>query len=209
MTRSITPATSLDNLRKEAKRWLKTLRDGDADARRPLERVSPGAPASRCLRDVQHALAREHGYESWIALQAAGAGAGRRRPTGPADGRRVRAVADDLVAFNDAHDEAALERAERALRPVVHVRRSVGGDLAPRLLVPPALVAWCRRTSAPGRSTAARRAGRRLRQLGGAQPVAAADGQRPMPASPSTSTDSTNRAAPPAERDDEWDEVIA
>ena len=61
--------TTLDNLRKTAKRWLKSLRDGDGDARARLLRAYPGAPEQASLRDVQHALARERGYESWIALK--------------------------------------------------------------------------------------------------------------------------------------------
>ncbi|MBI1872914.1 MAG: hypothetical protein HYS05_03375 [Acidobacteria bacterium] len=60
--------TTLDNLRKAAKRWLKSLRDGEADARARLVRAHPGAPKQVTLRDVQHALARERGHESWIAL---------------------------------------------------------------------------------------------------------------------------------------------
>jgi ankyrin repeat protein len=61
--------SSLDNLRKTAKRWLKALREGDAAARAHLARAYPGAPEQPTLRDVQHALARERGYESWIALK--------------------------------------------------------------------------------------------------------------------------------------------
>lgn len=60
--------TTLDNLRKTAKRWLKALRDGDADARVRLLRAYPAARERATLRDVQHALARERGYESWSAL---------------------------------------------------------------------------------------------------------------------------------------------
>lgn len=60
--------TTLDNLRKTAKRWLKALRDGNADARVRLLRAYPAAPERATLRDVQHALARERGYESWSAL---------------------------------------------------------------------------------------------------------------------------------------------
>ena len=61
--------SSLDNLKKEAKRWLKALRDGDADARARLVRAWPQAPPTPVLRDVQHALAREHGVENWLALK--------------------------------------------------------------------------------------------------------------------------------------------
>src|SRR5215207_8091898 len=65
MPREITSATSLENLRKEAKRWLKALRAGDAGARARLDRAYPGAPRDPVLRDVQHALAREYGQENW------------------------------------------------------------------------------------------------------------------------------------------------
>src|SRR5262245_4907745 len=63
--------STLDNLKKEAKRWLKALRGNDADARMRLLRVWPGAPAEPGLRDVQHALAREHQHESWTAFKEA------------------------------------------------------------------------------------------------------------------------------------------
>ena len=63
--------SSLDNLRKEAKRWLKALRAGDPDARARLRQAWPDAPAAPGLRDIQHALARERGHESWVALKAA------------------------------------------------------------------------------------------------------------------------------------------
>ncbi|MGH9381771.1 MAG: ankyrin repeat domain-containing protein [Thermoanaerobaculia bacterium] len=63
-----------DNLRKAAKRWLKALRHGDAGARARLARAYPGAPEHPTLRDVQHALARERGHPSWIALTRAIAG---------------------------------------------------------------------------------------------------------------------------------------
>jgi WD40 repeat protein len=48
--------TRLENLRKEAKRRLRALRKTNLSA---------------TLRQVQHALAREHGHESWPALLAA------------------------------------------------------------------------------------------------------------------------------------------
>jgi ankyrin repeat protein len=62
--------SSLDNLRKEAKRWLRALSEQDATARARLEQAYPKAPANPVLRDVQHALARERGFESWVALKA-------------------------------------------------------------------------------------------------------------------------------------------
>ncbi len=63
MSRQITPSTSLSTLRKEAKRWLRALRNHDADARARFERAYPSAPAVPVLRDVQHALAREYGQQ--------------------------------------------------------------------------------------------------------------------------------------------------
>ena len=69
--RTLTPQSSLENLRKEAKRWLAAIRDQDESARARLRRSYPSAPTTPGLRDVQHALAREHGLESWSALKAA------------------------------------------------------------------------------------------------------------------------------------------
>ena len=60
---------TLENLRKEAKRWLKALRAGEAVARARLGRAWPSAPAAPGLRDVHHALARERGHENWTALK--------------------------------------------------------------------------------------------------------------------------------------------
>ena len=71
MRRKLTAKTRLDTLRKDAKRWLKGLRAGDADAWKRLAAVWASAPAEPALRDVQQALAREYGQESWIALKAA------------------------------------------------------------------------------------------------------------------------------------------
>jgi ankyrin repeat protein len=67
MSRTLTPDSSLENLRKEAKRWLKALRGGDAQAR--LLAITPAAPADLALRDIQFALAREFGFPGWKALR--------------------------------------------------------------------------------------------------------------------------------------------
>jgi ankyrin repeat protein len=71
MPRKITASTSLENLKKEAKRWLKALGANNHEAQERLERAYPGASRNPSLREVQHALAREYGYESWIALKQA------------------------------------------------------------------------------------------------------------------------------------------
>ena len=65
---------TLDSLRKEAKRWLAALRapaPANAEARLRLELALPDAPADPTLRDVQHAIAREHGFIGWLALKEA------------------------------------------------------------------------------------------------------------------------------------------
>jgi ankyrin repeat protein len=71
MSRALTPQSSLDTLKKEAKRWLKALRAGDAEARTRLLAATQAASATPTLRDVQHALAREHGLAGWTALKQA------------------------------------------------------------------------------------------------------------------------------------------
>jgi ankyrin repeat protein len=71
MNRQLTSRSSLEALRKEAKRWLKALRAQDPKAHGRLRRSYPGAPPQPGLRDVQFALAREHGADSWPALKTA------------------------------------------------------------------------------------------------------------------------------------------
>jgi len=69
MPRQITPRSTLENLKREAKRWLEALRENLSEARARLERALPEAPKVPTLRDVQHALAREHGLPGWAALK--------------------------------------------------------------------------------------------------------------------------------------------
>src|SRR5688572_4212277 len=68
MSRQLTAASTLDSLKKEAKRWLKALRANDERMRARLRRAYPQAPAEPTLRDIQHALALEHGVQGWTAL---------------------------------------------------------------------------------------------------------------------------------------------
>jgi hypothetical protein len=65
------PRRTLDSLKNEARRWLTALRAGDATARTRLRQILPDAAAAPTLRDVQLALAREHGFEGWTALKRA------------------------------------------------------------------------------------------------------------------------------------------
>jgi hypothetical protein len=62
---------NLDSLKKEAKRWLQELRENLADAHARLARSLPSASGRPTLRDVQLALAREHGFTGWTALKRA------------------------------------------------------------------------------------------------------------------------------------------
>jgi len=68
MPRKLTPRSTLENLRKEAKRWLKALRANDSDSHARLRRVLPTVGADPSLRDVQHALAMEYGTSGWTEL---------------------------------------------------------------------------------------------------------------------------------------------
>lgn len=71
MARSYSPGHTLERLKKEAKRWLKALRAGNAEARARLTSALPDAPEAPTLRDVQHAIARELEFPGWAALKEA------------------------------------------------------------------------------------------------------------------------------------------
>jgi len=100
MFRPVTPRTTLDNLRKEAKAWLKALRLGDADARARLSRVVPDPPAIPTLRDVQRALALEFGCPGWTAL--------KERLAQDAPIRRYDRIAEALVAAYATGEDGAM-----------------------------------------------------------------------------------------------------
>ena len=73
MAHDAPPRRNLESLKKEAKRWLGELQAGDSEARRRLARALPDAntAARFTLRDVQLALAREHGFPGWTQLKSA------------------------------------------------------------------------------------------------------------------------------------------
>src|SRR4051812_32539400 len=71
MQRKLTSATSLDNLRREARRWLKALRENSAEGLERFEQASSKHSGTIVLRDVQYALAREYGFDSWKDLKLA------------------------------------------------------------------------------------------------------------------------------------------
>ena len=68
MTNKLTPQSSLEGLRKEAKRWLKALQTGETQAQERFSRNHPDHK-NPSLRTVQHALAVEYGFSSWAALK--------------------------------------------------------------------------------------------------------------------------------------------
>jgi hypothetical protein len=63
--------SSLESLKKEAKRWLNALRANSEEARARFTLALGSVPDSPTLRDVQHALAREHGFGGWATLKEA------------------------------------------------------------------------------------------------------------------------------------------
>lgn len=67
--RTLTPQSTLESLKKEAKAWLKALRAGDPAARDRLLAILPDSPAEPGLRHVQLALAREFGLSGWAELR--------------------------------------------------------------------------------------------------------------------------------------------
>jgi len=137
MSRQLTPNINLDNLKKEAKRWLKALRANDVEARARLERVYPVAPAEVGLRHVQHALALEHGLASWRDLKSGLAGDARARGsrTGLVNSFLEYACADPILANGPADHASRSQAALRILRRYPEIARDsihtavVCGDL--------------------------------------------------------------------------------
>ena len=108
---------SLDSLKKEAKRWLAALRANAADARARLERALPELHATPTLRDLQHALAREHGFPGWAALKQAIA-------SGQDAGARALSEYETMAeALLDAYRSGTPEAMERHYRYTWHRRQ--------------------------------------------------------------------------------------
>ena len=107
MQRKLTAATTLDNLRREARRWLKALRETDTEARERFERACPKHTGTPVLREVQYALAREHGFENWKELKLAVQQMARSRTTEAYE----QAARDFVDAYTG--DAAALDRLNR------------------------------------------------------------------------------------------------
>jgi ankyrin repeat protein len=69
MPRSLSPNSNIEALRREAKRWLKSIAGGDAEAADRFRQAFPGHTETPKLREVQQALAREYSFPSWAALR--------------------------------------------------------------------------------------------------------------------------------------------
>lgn len=134
--RRLTSRSRLDNLKREAKRWLAALRADDGEARARLARALPDAPAAPTLRDVQHALAREHGLTGWDdLLRALRSGVAAPEPASrdeaigallaAAERGDADAVARTLDAFPDIVDERAVLPPHTGRRGALHF--AIGG----------------------------------------------------------------------------------
>jgi len=119
MTDPIPPRRNLESLKKEAKRWLGALQAGDADARARLARAVDTAPASPTLRDVQHALAREHGFDGWPALKDA---IERKEAADSTTAATMRRYEEMAAALLDAYRTGTPEAMERHYRLTWHRR---------------------------------------------------------------------------------------
>jgi ankyrin repeat protein len=88
---------AIHQLKKEAKHWRKEVRRSNPGPVRRLKLAYPGAPEAPVLRDIQHALARERGYDSWKALLTAMAAA----PASP--GALAASGGDDQPPARETH----------------------------------------------------------------------------------------------------------
>lgn len=131
---------SLDSLKKEAKRWLAALRVSAADARARLERALSSIPDNPTLRDVQHALAREHGFPGWTDLkQALEQAISSDRDAGAKALARYETAAEALLEAYRTGTPEAMERHYRHTwhrRPWQGMRSYVQLDLGKRPAVP-------------------------------------------------------------------------
>jgi hypothetical protein len=101
------PRRSIASLKNEARRWLTALRDGDAAAWTRLRAAWPGAGTEPSLREVQLALAREHGFEGWTALTRA------LEPDAAASAATLAQYEEMAVALLEAYRSGTPEALER------------------------------------------------------------------------------------------------
>jgi hypothetical protein len=107
---------SIESLKNEARRWLTALRAGDAAAWTRLRATLPDATATPALREIQLALAREHGFAGWTALTQALA-------PDPARNAATLAQYEEMaVALLEAYRTGTPEAMERHYRHTWHRR---------------------------------------------------------------------------------------
>jgi hypothetical protein len=111
---------TLESLKKEAKRWFDALRRDVSDARTRFDRLLPYGPTKPTLRDVQHALAVEHGFSGWTEL--------KRKLTGAAEqtARTLRQFEDMAEALLEAYRTGAPAAMERHWALTWHRRNHQG-----------------------------------------------------------------------------------
>jgi hypothetical protein len=111
------PRRSLESLRKEAKRWRDALCVGEPAAWARLRAVLPDPQPDPTLRDVQLALAREHGFAGWTALTRA------VEQTAQRAGAQALAVYEEKAeALLEAYRTGTPEAMERHYRHTWHRR---------------------------------------------------------------------------------------
>jgi hypothetical protein len=110
------PRRSIDSLKNEARRWLTALRAGDAAAWTRLRDAWPDDGTEPSLRDVQLALAREHGFEGWTALKRA------LEPDAAASAATLAQYEDMAVALLEAYRTGTPDAMERHYASTWHRR---------------------------------------------------------------------------------------
>lgn len=68
-TRELTSRSSLEAIRRQAKRWLKEIEAGDTEAIARFRSLIQNQAGPPKLREIQHALSREYGLANWAALK--------------------------------------------------------------------------------------------------------------------------------------------
>lgn len=68
-SRELTSRSTLETIRRQAKRWLKEIEAGDGEAIARFRKLIPNHAGVAKLREVQHALARDYGLSNWAALK--------------------------------------------------------------------------------------------------------------------------------------------
>ena len=126
MSRKLTSRSSLETLKREARRWLRQLRDGDAEALARFRGWHPDPVVEPTLRDVQLALARELGFPGWSDLKRE-----LDRRAGVASDDRARMV-ESLLSAADRGDPVTVRAILREQPDLVNERAAISGHFGKR-----------------------------------------------------------------------------